>query len=322
SRRAPYLNRLGLSTGWNNTLVSSLAGNAKGWRLHAPWSPAPAACWLMSQPGTWTAIRPNQCSSSCCVSIKNSARPLPLSPMIRRSRRWRIGNYSLRRASWWNPDSPAADRRTNVLIDTHCHLDAREFSADTRQVIERATAAGVQAMVIPAVERGNFEAVRQLAHQFSGGRYALGIHPIAVPYARDEDLDFLKDQVRLALNDERFVGIGEIGLDFFLPNLKEPAMRARQAAFFDAQLRIAQDFDLPVIVHVRRSQDEVLKYLRRREAVFGIAHAFNGSFQQAEQFVGRGFVLGFGGAMTFERALQIRRLAVELPLDSLVLETD
>jgi len=209
-----------------------------------------------------------------------------------------------------------------VLIDTHCHLDAREFSADTRQVIERATAAGVQAMVIPAVERGNFEAVRQLAHQFSGGRYALGIHPIAVPYARDEDLDFLKDQVRLALNDERFVGIGEIGLDFFLPNLKEPAMRARQAAFFDAQLRIAQDFDLPVIVHVRRSQDEVLKYLRRREAVFGIAHAFNGSFQQAEQFVGRGFVLGFGGAMTFERALQIRRLAVELPLDSLVLETD
>ena len=209
-----------------------------------------------------------------------------------------------------------------MLIDTHCHLDAAEFDLDRQAVIERALGAGVQSIVIPAVERGNFEQVRTLAQQFAGGTYALGIHPIAVPAATDDDLKVLEDQLSAALDDERFVGIGEIGLDFFLPELKEPAMREKQERFFEAQLRMAQRLELPVIVHVRRSQDEVLKYIRRREGVKGIAHAFNGSFQQAENFIAQGFVLGFGGAMTFERALQIRRLARELPLDALVLETD
>lgn len=209
-----------------------------------------------------------------------------------------------------------------MLIDTHCHLDAVEFDADRPAVITRAASAGVEAIVIPAVARGNFEAVRQLAQSFSGGRYALGIHPIAVPGAQEEDLEVLEQTVESVLGDERFVGIGEIGLDFFLPELKEAALREKQARFFDVQLRLAQRLGLPVIVHVRRSQDEVLKYLRRREGVKGIAHAFNGSFQQAEQFIKRDFVLGFGGAMTFERARQIRRLASELPLENLVLETD
>ena len=209
-----------------------------------------------------------------------------------------------------------------MLVDTHCHLDAVEFDADRDAVIERAASAGVEAVVIPAVERANFDAVRKLAHSFPGGRYALGIHPIAVPHAQDEDLEILAQAVESALGDERFVGIGEIGLDFFLPQLKTPEMRAKQERYFDVQLRLAQRLELPVIVHVRRSQDEVLKYLRRREGVKGIAHAFNGSFQQAEQFIKQDFVLGFGGAMTFERALQIRRLASRLPLESLVLETD
>ena len=209
-----------------------------------------------------------------------------------------------------------------MLIDTHCHLDAPEFSHDREAVIKRAGREGVGAIVIPAVERANFNAVRRLAWQFAGGYYALGIHPIAVPDALDEDLDFLEQQLEAALEDERFVAIGEIGLDFFLPALKEPAMREKQEFYFDEQLRLAQRFELPVIVHVRRSQDEVLKYLRRRQGVTGIAHAFNGSFQQAEQFISQGFMLGFGGAMTFERALQIRRLASRLPLETLVLETD
>ncbi|HLT98268.1 MAG TPA: TatD family hydrolase [Burkholderiaceae bacterium] len=209
-----------------------------------------------------------------------------------------------------------------MLIDTHCHLDAAEFDADREDVIKRGEAAGVQAIVIPAVSRANFDVVETLAHSFPGGRYALGIHPIAVPHAQEEDLALLAERAEAALSDERFVGIGEIGLDFFIPALKEPAMRDKQSRFFDAQLKLAQKLALPVIVHVRRSQDEVLKFLRRREGLQGIAHAFNGSFQQAEQFIQQGFVLGFGGAMTFERALQIRRLAECLPLDSLVLETD
>lgn len=209
-----------------------------------------------------------------------------------------------------------------MLIDTHCHLDAAEFDGDRKDVIARAQAAGVGAIVIPAVSRDNFHAVKDLAWSFPGGYYALGIHPIAVPDAREEDLQTLAEMAEVALEDERFLGIGEIGLDFFLPDLKEEAMRDKQGRFFDVQLKLAQKLSLPVIVHVRRSQDEVLKFLRRREGVRGIAHAFNGSFQQAEQFIEQGFVLGFGGAMTFERALQIRRLAESLPLESLVLETD
>ncbi len=209
-----------------------------------------------------------------------------------------------------------------MLIDTHCHLDAAEFDTDRDAVIERARREGVGAIVIPAVERGNFATVRDLARRFEGGHYALGIHPIAVPHASESDLAHLEHCLEAALHDPRFVGVGEIGLDYFLPELREPAMRQRQECFFDAQLGLAKKFGLSVIVHVRRSQDEVLKYLRRHAGVAGIAHAFNGSFQQAGQFIDLGFVLGFGGAMTFERALQIRRLASELPLDVVVLETD
>lgn len=209
-----------------------------------------------------------------------------------------------------------------MLIDTHCHLDAAEFNADRDAVIERAAFKGVGAIIIPAVGRTNFEAVRKLAHGFKGGFYALGIHPICVPDAREADLEMLDAHIQHALDDPHFVGIGEIGLDFFIPALKQPDMVERQQFFYHAQLDLAIRYGLPVILHVRRSQDLMLKALRQRPALSGIAHAFNGSFQQASQFIDLGFVLGFGGAMTFERALQIRRLASRLPGDALVLETD
>ncbi|MGB6104854.1 MAG: TatD family hydrolase [Pusillimonas sp.] len=209
-----------------------------------------------------------------------------------------------------------------MLIDTHCHLDAAEFAADRQAVIERAGEQGVGAIVIPAVSRSNFEVVRDLAHSFRGGLYALGIHPICVPQAQESDLDALESRIQASLDDPRFVAIGEIGLDFFLPQLKEPAMRDKQEAFYAAQLDLAERYGLPLLLHVRRSQDILLKHLRRRGPIGGIAHAFNGSLQQARQFIDLGFALGFGGAMTFTRALQIRRLAEQLPLEALVLETD
>lgn len=209
-----------------------------------------------------------------------------------------------------------------MLIDTHCHLDAREFAEDRSAVIERASESGVGVIIIPAVARYNFLTVRDLAHSFKGGSYALGIHPICVPAAGDSDLVELESLIQQSLDDPRFVAIGEIGLDFFIPALKEPAMREKQEAFYTAQLALAERYGLPVLLHVRRSQDIVLKHLRRRASIRGIAHAFNGSFQQAEQFIQHGFALGFGGAMTFTRALQIRRLATELPMESIVLETD
>jgi TatD DNase family protein len=209
-----------------------------------------------------------------------------------------------------------------VWIDTHCHLDAHEFGASSLDIARAAGSQGVSMIVIPAVARDNFETVAQLAHAAPNASYALGIHPIYVPQARDEDLVALRAAVKAAMDDPRFVAIGEIGLDFFIPLLCEPAMREKQERFFHEQLRIAHDFDLPVLTHVRRSQDQVLKHLRQIQPPGGIAHAFNGSEQQAAAFIKLGMHLGFGGAMTFTRALQIRRLAVNLPLERIVLETD
>jgi TatD DNase family protein len=209
-----------------------------------------------------------------------------------------------------------------MWIDTHCHLDAAEFGTDADAIAQGAAKSGVSQIVIPAVDRSNFGAVADLARRHDNCSYALGIHPICVPSATESDLQALRDAIPAALNDPKFVAIGEIGLDFFIPELCEPSMRAKQEHFYSEQLKIARDFGLPVLLHVRRSQDIILKYLRRISVMGGIAHAFNGSFQQAQTFIALGFTLGFGGAMTFTRALQIRRLASELSLDAIVLETD
>lgn len=205
-----------------------------------------------------------------------------------------------------------------MWIDTHCHLDAGEFDADRDTVASNARTAGVSRIVIPAVARENFDTVRALAHRTPGAVYALGIHPLYTPHARDEDIAELRTRIEASLDDPKFVGIGEIGLDFFVPGLDA----ARQQHFYDAQLRLAREFDLPAICHVRKSQDKVLAGLRRNGVRCGIAHAFNGSFQQANAFIEQGMCLGFGGNTTFERALQIRRLAQQLPLEAIVMETD
>jgi TatD DNase family protein len=201
-------------------------------------------------------------------------------------------------------------------VDTHCHLDANEFAGDRAAVRERARNAGVMHCVIPAVEAANFGAVRALAEE-GGDSYALGIHPLATGRAADEDIDRLDEALAAARADARLVAVGEIGLDYFVPGLDAE----RQELFYREQLRLAARHGLPVILHVRRSADQLLKQLRR-VTVRGIAHAFNGSMQQAQEFVRLGFKLGFGGTVTYERAHQIRRLAVELPLDAIVLETD
>ena len=214
-------------------------------------------------------------------------------------------------------------------IDSHCHLDAPEFDLDRTAVLQNAQAQGVAWCVMPAVQAKDFLPLQKLAEELHQP-YALGIHPLYVPQAEEQDLEFLAQCIESALAqdanrqraDARLVALGEIGLDFFVPALRQPAMREKQEFFYHAQLKIAQKFKLPVIVHVRKSADELLKGLRRFEVQGGIAHAFNGSFQQANTFIEMGFALGFGGALTFERALQLRRLATELPLSALVLETD
>jgi len=201
-----------------------------------------------------------------------------------------------------------------ALIDTHCHLDAAEFESDRAGIADAAQSAGVTRIVVPAVDRASFTTVTDTCRTYPICRPAYGIHPLFVTAAHPEDLVAL----RKILAKGAAIAVGEIGLDFFVT----PRDEKLQEEYFVAQLQLAREFDLPVILHVRRAIDAVLKQLRRIPQRGGISHAFNGSRQQAEEFIKLGFKLGFGGAMTFPRATRIRELASTLPLDSLVLETD
>ncbi len=168
--------------------------------------------------------------------------------------------------------------------------------------------------IIPAVEKDNFAAVLDCCKRYPGCYPALGIHPMYAGHAQADDLDVL----RATLARENIVAIGEIGLDFFVPDYDQEA----QEFYFSEQLKIARDAGLPVLLHIRRAQDQILKHLRRIRVCGGIAHAFNGSRQQADEFIKLGFRLGFGGAMTYPRATRLRELAASLPLEAIVLETD
>ncbi|MGB4062585.1 MAG: TatD family hydrolase [Azonexus sp.] len=201
-----------------------------------------------------------------------------------------------------------------MLIDTHCHLDAAEFDADRDAVYAAAMAAGVGRIVVPGVTvNRNFRPKSKIA-DYPACLEAYGIHPLYVDQSSPEDLSRLRDWVQQSPP----VAIGEIGLDFYVsgPDIE------RQTHFFVEQLKLAREFDLPVLLHVRRAIDPVLKQLRRIGVRGGIAHAFNGSRQQADEFIKLGFVLGFGGAMTFSGSTRIRELAKTLPLEAIVLETD
>ena len=206
-----------------------------------------------------------------------------------------------------------------MLTDTHCHLAAAEFAGDRGELAAAARATGVSRIVVPAVDRSNFAEVRDCCTRHAGCVPAYGIHPLYVAHADETDLAGLRDWIaQAAAGPQRVVAVGEIGLDFFVA---EPDVE-RQEHFFVEQLKIARDAQLPVLLHVRRAVDRVLRNLRRIRVPGGIAHAFNGSRQQADEFIALGFKLGFGGALTFVGSRRIRELAVALPLASIVLETD
>ena len=206
-----------------------------------------------------------------------------------------------------------------MLIDTHCHLDAREFADDRDAVVDVARATGVSRIVIPAVGPWNWVAVRDCCRLYPEGLPAYGIHPLYLDQVGED----ATNRLRQWLLDEMAgefppVAVGEIGLDFFVPGFDA----TRQEDYYVAQLKLARDLDLPVLLHVRRSVDRILKGLRRIGVKGGIAHAFNGSRQQADEFIRLGFKLGFGGAMTYPGSTRIRQLAATLPLECIVLETD
>lgn len=206
-----------------------------------------------------------------------------------------------------------------MLFDTHCHLDATEFDGDRDAVVAAANAAGIHRFLVPAVSPANFQAVRACCQRYPDCSPAYGIHPLHVQSAQEADLDCLKQWLLSEASGPLApVAVGEIGLDFFVPC---PDVE-KQTFYFCEQLKVAAALALPVVLHARRAIDTVLKHLRKSKVRGGIVHAFNGSREQADALCSLGFCLGFGGAMTYPGSSRIRRLAANLPLAAIVLETD
>ena len=201
-----------------------------------------------------------------------------------------------------------------MLVDSHAHLDAPEFDADRDAVLARARAAGVMRQIVPAVNAAGWPKLRELCARETGLLPAYGLHPMYLDDHRDADLV----ELRAWIERERPVAVGECGLDFFVEGL-DPA---RQARFFDGQLRLARDFDLPVVVHARRAVDAVLAAIRRFGPLRGVIHSYPGSAEQAKRLFDLGFLVGIGGPVTYERANRLRTLAATLPIECVLLETD
>ncbi|MFD0738346.1 TatD family hydrolase [Lysobacter koreensis] len=205
-------------------------------------------------------------------------------------------------------------RADPLLVDSHSHLDAAEFDADRDRVIARAQAAGVTRQVVPAIDAAGWPKLRSICAAATGLYPAYGLHPMYLAAHRDAHLDELRGWIER----ERPLAIGECGLDYFVEGLDPQA----QLHFFEAQLRLAREFELPVIVHARRAVDAVTAAIRRVGKLRGVVHSFPGSPEQARQLADLGFLLGLGGPVTYDRANRLRKLAAEVPLDWLLLETD
>ena len=200
------------------------------------------------------------------------------------------------------------------LVDTHCHLDVPEFDADRDDVVRRARAAGVTRQIVPAIEASTWPGLRDACARDDGLFPAYGLHPLLIASHREEHLRALREWIER----ERPVAVGECGLDYYIDGLD----RDVQATYFDGQLEIARDYDLPLVVHARRAVDAVMASIKRVGKLRGVIHSFAGSEEQARQLADLGFLIGIGGPVTYERANRVRRVAASVPLDTLLLETD
>lgn len=206
---------------------------------------------------------------------------------------------------------------THRFVDTHCHFDFPPFTGDEVPSIERAARAGVDAIIVPAIEAAYFERVLDLARRHDALYAALGLHPIVIEHHLDEHLDRLDAVLQTAEN--KLVAIGEIGLDLY----RENPQFERQQTILDAQLRLAKRHDLPVILHSRRTHDKLAMHLKRIDLPRrGVVHGFSGSLQQAQRFIELGYHIGVGGTITYPRASKTRDVMARLPLSALLLETD
>ena len=203
---------------------------------------------------------------------------------------------------------------TMRLVDSHSHFDADEFDVDRDAALVRARDAGVGRQVLPAVTEASWPKLRDICLHREGLHAAYGLHPLYLRYHRVRHLDALREWVER----EQPVAIGECGLDFFVKGLDADA----QQLYFDAQLQLAREFDLPVIVHARRAVEAVIVAIKRVGRLRGVVHSFPGSEEQANQLWKLDFMLGIGGPVTYERANRLRRLVATMPIDQLLLETD
>ena len=205
------------------------------------------------------------------------------------------------------------------LIDTHTHLDFPDFDADRLQLLADSRALGVERMVVLGVYQSNWQRMWDLVQTDSQLHAAFGLHPVYLNEHRPEHVLELEQWLSRLAGHPQLCAVGEIGLDYFLPELD----RQIQQQLFEAQLQLAADFNLPALLHVRRSHAQVIATLKRFKLQRGgIVHAFSGSREEAREYIKLGFKLGLGGAATWPQALRLRKVLPDLPLDAIVLETD
>ncbi len=203
------------------------------------------------------------------------------------------------------------------FVDTHCHFDFAPFCGHEAESLRRATEAGVEKIIVVGVSADRFAGVLDLAERWAPLYAALGTHPMAIAQHREVHLQQLEDHLKQ--RPEKLVAIGEIGLDLYIG---DPQFDKQQAVL-DAQLRLAKQYNLPVILHSRRTHDKLAMHLRKHDLpAGGVVHGFAGSEQQAQAFIRAGYAIGIGGTITYARASKTRNAVSRLPLTSLLLETD
>ncbi len=201
------------------------------------------------------------------------------------------------------------------FIDSHCHIDFPEFDHDRDAVVSHCGRLGVSKLIVPGVDAINWPRVLKTCKEYPGLYPALGLHPVFIKNHKKRDLAVL--ETTLAERDD-IVAVGEIGLDARFPEAEWPA----QQVYFEAQIAIAREAGLPIILHVVKTHEQVLHALKHAQIKGGVVHAFSGSLEQAKRFVNLGFKIGIGGMLSYEHSSKLRALAAQLPLDALVLETD
>ncbi|MDH5485158.1 MAG: TatD family hydrolase [Gammaproteobacteria bacterium] len=201
-----------------------------------------------------------------------------------------------------------------MIIDSHCHIDFEDFDSDRDQVIHNANRAGVEKIIVPGITARNWQRQHDICQQYTGLYAAFGLHPYFLEQHQQQHIDALKQWIE----QHDTIGIGECGLDFFLPELDKDT----QQFYFYAQLELALEKQLPVVIHARKATEQVIQAIKQRPGLRGMIHSYSGSYEQATQLIDLGFFISLGASITYDNATRIQKIASQLPLEHLLVETD